>query len=525
MKKLLAVLLLAFLAVCFSLPAGGEEAWEEECSPTLEDQIIEMAWWVTDVVEARGAGDYDTEGFTLERIKGYSVEMFPDEVTWAYATLGDLYAEGLYLVDEESEDTERDMAVYCYEQARSVYEENESLWVREDDRYLDFQAALALKLGKIYVSPEWGLMDYEKAMTNLDFATRFSSDKEQEAEAEYRLGLIYADEASGMLDMRMAKGYLLDAAWMGNEDALAKLKELYGDDAYEWAMYYDWVNDFERVIQLLIPAAEQGDVRAMEYLGYLYYAGLTRKDAIDNEREAYREPEKACFWYTKAAEAGSAESMERLISAYVSDVTNGNPPLIDEETAVAWAMKAIEGDNAGRQARVMLDLGRLCQFKKEYERAETWYTQAEAWLWLGRMYRDEEEIRDYEKATAYLLKEVENSEGTFDSLAAAELRELYLDPDFGPVEYDKQAALYKLAYSKGFTNNLYDLALLYLDPRYGMQDMEQGMYWMYRAASAADGMSDEERMLMRPGQKQKIEQAKAWFEALDANYAGTEGTK
>ncbi len=312
MKKLLAVLLLAFLAVCFSLPAGGEEAWEEECSPTLEDQIIEMAWWVTEAVEARGAGDYGQEGFLLERIKEYSVEMFPDEVTWAYAWLGDLYAEGLYLVDEESEDTEKDMAVYCYEQARNVYEENKSLWVREDDRYLDFQAALALKIGKIYVSPEWGLMDYEKALSNLDFAARLSRNEEDAMEAHYQMGLIYADEASGMMNMKEARNELYIAAHAGHEAAYQKVMELNRDDAYEGALYYLWDGDFETAIQTMIPAAEQGDVRCMEYLAYLYEGGLTGKEAPGGEEERKWEREQAIYWYTKAAEAGSEKAAEWL---------------------------------------------------------------------------------------------------------------------------------------------------------------------------------------------------------------------
>ena len=312
MKKLLVMLLSVLWTVCFVLPAGGEEAWEEECSPTLEDQIIEMAGWVSEAVEARGAGDYETEGFLLERIKDYSVEMFPDEVTWAYARMGDLYAEGLYLMDEESEDSQMDMAVYCYEQARSVYEENESLWRREDDRYLDFQAALALKLGKIYVSPEWGLMDYEKALSNLDFAARLSRNEEEALEARYRMGLIYADEASGMLNMEYARNELYTAAHAGHEAAYHKVMELNGDDAYEGALYYLWDGDFETAIQTMIPAAEQGDVRCMEHLAYLYEGGLTGKEAPGGEEERKWEREQAIYWYTKAAEAGSEKAAEWL---------------------------------------------------------------------------------------------------------------------------------------------------------------------------------------------------------------------
>ena len=169
-----------------------------------------------------------------------------------------------------------------------------------------------MKLGKIYVSPEWGLMDYEKAMSNLDFAARLSRNVEDAMEAHYWMGLIYADEASGMLNMKHARNELYTAAHRGHEAAYQKVKELNGEDAYEWALYYTWDGDFETAIQTMIPAAEQGDVRCMEYLGYLYYGGLTGKGAPGGDHEMKRETEQAVYWYTNAAEAGSEDAADWL---------------------------------------------------------------------------------------------------------------------------------------------------------------------------------------------------------------------
>ena len=516
-KKLYILLTTLLLAV---VPAGGAEG---ECSAFIEDQITEMSAWVQEAIEARGAEDWEQEAFLLERITLYSTELFPDEVTWAWDTLGDLYAEGLYCCDdEEDEDFEKsnqELALSCYQQAWEIYNREDALRRRrEDDSYIAFRTELALKLGKIYVSPEWGLMDYGKAVECLNFAVSFSV-SELGAEANCLLGLIYADEASGMAELQKAESFLQAAARAGNAEALAKLEELYCGDAYEWARYYASNEEFERAIQLLTSADD--DVRCMEYLGYLYNAGLTGREALSGDRDKYRDPENAYYWYAKAAEAGSYKAMEWLIAHYVYDLTNAKPLLIDEQTAVAWGMRAIESADEGIRAGAMCELGRLCQYKKEYEQAEAWYTRAEEWLWLGRMYRDEEEIRDYDKATAYLLKEAAGSEKAFFTTAANELRDLYLDENFGPLEYDKLAALDKLAYSKEMTGQLYNLAMLYLDPQYGMQDMQQGMYWMYKAASLGEVLTDASTYRMTVSERKNIEKARAWFDEWGRENLGT----
>ena len=103
MKKMLCVLLAILLmtaAPCYSTAEG----WGEECSPTLEDQLFEMNEWMYSAREALLAEDYDLAAFYLQSIAIYDTELFPDEVTWALATLGDLCAAGLYC-DENSDET------------------------------------------------------------------------------------------------------------------------------------------------------------------------------------------------------------------------------------------------------------------------------------------------------------------------------------------------------------------------------------------------------------------------------------
>ena len=317
MKRMLAFLM-AVLLLAAALHGVAEE-WEDTCSPTLEDQLVEMSAWIQEAIKARSEEDYAREAFLLQRITGYSTELFPDEVAWAWAELGDLYLEGLYQIEDEEDvnsgKTAEELAAVCYEQARKVYDENPEIGRRDDERHLILQTKLALKLGKLYASPEMGLMDYEKAVSQLDFAARLSWTEEESAEAHYWLGLIYLDADSGRMDEREARNELYQAAHAGHEAAFQKLKELIGDDAWEWAQYYLWDNDFDAAVQVLLPAAEQGNVECMKRLASLYYSGLVGNPAAlydDAVRENNRNRELACYWFEKAADAGDEEALEWL---------------------------------------------------------------------------------------------------------------------------------------------------------------------------------------------------------------------
>ena len=317
MKKALAFLL-TILLLTVSLPGVAEE-WEDAFSPTLEDQIIEMSACLRDAIVAKDAEDYKQEAIILQRITDHSTEVFPDEVTWAWSVLGDLYAEGLYHCQDEEdwrfEKTSLEMAVYCYEQARAIYWNRKDLENRKDKEYMYFQADIAFKLGKIYVSSAWKQKDYPKALSCFLFASLLSKMEEQRIEAHYQLGLIYADEASDLYDLNKARNELYGASHAGHEAACQKVKELNGNDAYEWALYYLWDNDYIAAAQILIPAAEQGDVRCMKQLGLLYQSGqMGERGALygDSDFDQRKNLEQARYWFEKAAEAGDEEAAEWL---------------------------------------------------------------------------------------------------------------------------------------------------------------------------------------------------------------------
>ena len=495
MKKIMSAMIAFSLVFLSFFPSFGENA-EDICSFTIEDRVIEMSYWIQDALEAAREEDYSREAFVLQRISIYDPEIFPFEVTWALATLGDLCAAGLYYEensDETGETPDRtptEQAVAYYEQAMAVYEQNDIMTGRMDTGYLVFRTQVAMKLGELYVEES----RYEEAVSCYDYVARLSPDEEIQLEAEYRLGLLYLDESTGFPELKWTEWYLIDASARGHEGARQALEDRLGDDAYKWAEVYMELEDYETAVQTLIPAAEQGDTACMNQLGYLYYSGLTGKGSDDAECESRRDIERALYWYAKSAEAGDTEGMENVVRIYAYELENGHTLDIDEATVIVWAEYAAENGEESTRFFAMDALGRICQTKGDYEKAEEWYTKAESWGSLARMYQQEGPIRDLNRALEILEEAVGvGKDGGWNMLYADSLVKLYLDPEIGP-QYEKVAELVKHGAQDRY--RLYDLARLYLEEQYGIMDWQEGVYWMYQAAAQGDN------------------RAKAWFEAL-----------
>jgi TPR repeat protein len=127
-------------------------------------------------------------------------------------------------------------------------------------------------------------------------------------------------------------------------------------------------------------AAEQGYANAEYNLGVMY----------DNGRGVPKDENTAVAWYAKAAEQGYANAQYNLGVMY----DNGRGVPKDENTAVAWYAKAAEQGYANAQYNlgVMYDNGR--GVAKDAKRAVLWYTKAakqgsaNAQFNLGTMYAD-----------------------------------------------------------------------------------------------------------------------------------------
>ena len=481
-KRFIAALLILLAA----LPGGSvmAEAVEPVANEaTLEKQLVQMNAWVAEAIACREAGSYAEEAAILETIVSmhdiatahpdicHDEVAWPAQARWAHQRLGDLYAGAEYgLPDIEK-------AIVHYIQAASPLHSGQ-----DSDAETAVHSQAALALGDIYAKEAYGRKDLERAIAWYRQAKALGP-WELMAEAEYRLALLYADPAYGLVQAPEISDDLYDAANHGHPKARALLEALLGDDAWEWGWYHWYNEDFDLAIEAMLPAAEQGDVRCMKELAYLYDIGYTGKGPYHGN--AVRDVENAMYWYTQAAEAGDPEAMERLAAIYL----NGDAPDMDPEEAIAWALKAVDTGDAPTAKSAKICLGRLYQARGDDEQAEVWYLQAEAWSYLGRMYR-QDGCRDVEKAVLYLEKAAGLPEGNFDPWYASDLLSLYADPDYGP-RPDKAAALYKAAYEHGYYRNLYNLAMLYLDEDNEIADEKQGIYWMYQSASHGDTRARE----------------------------------
>ena len=77
----------------------------------------------------------------------------------------------------------------------------------------------------------------------------------------------------------------------------------------------------------LIQRADAGDVDAMVMLAHAYYEGTL----------LHYDPQEACNWWTKAAQAGHAESMYNLGLLYRGDLSKH---FFNDELAVYWLNEA-----------------------------------------------------------------------------------------------------------------------------------------------------------------------------------------
>lgn len=81
-------------------------------------------------------------------------------------------------------------------------------------------------------------------------------------------------------------------------------------------------------LDAFIQRAESGDVQAMLTLGCAYQEGTTLR----------YDPQQACYWWTRAAQAGSVDAMYNLGLLYNGDLSKSFP--IDDKQAIYWLSEA-----------------------------------------------------------------------------------------------------------------------------------------------------------------------------------------
>ena len=228
------------------------------------------------------------------------------------------------------------------------------------------------------------------------------------AQSQYDLGLWYLERARDLTSemqsemLARARVWLEKAAAQGFEKARRMLPDLIrlqggGGDRFVQAVETAKQGNAEEALRLFrICAEEEGAPEAMAAVAQYYENGQGGVQA---------DHQQALAWYRRAAEQGNARAMLFMGMAY--EAGNGLPQ--DMEQALAWYRKAADADNA----RAMLLLGVAYEAGKHVERdmktAQAYYLGAYrqgdplAQLYLGMAYRDAEgELQDLDQAEGLL---------------------------------------------------------------------------------------------------------------------------
>lgn len=120
--------------------------------------------------------------------------------------------------------------------------------------------------------------------------------------------------------------------------------------------------DYQTVINILKPRAEQGLAQAQLHLGFMYYEG----DGVVQDYTT------AAKWYTKAAEQGLAAAQNNLGFMYY----NGDVVAQDYKAAVKWFTLAAEQGEAIGQSMLGFMYGHSQGVAQDYVKAHMWYNIA-----------------------------------------------------------------------------------------------------------------------------------------------------
>ncbi len=136
------------------------------------------------------------------------------------------------------------------------------------------------------------------------------------AEAQFRLGVMYGNGDGVGLDYEQARGWFEKAAAQGHENALITLAWMYANGAGVDA-------DEDRARRLYLKAAERGSAKAQYVVGTMYrFAQYGVKKDIP----------RAVEWYLKAADQGMATAQFALGRMLME----GKGVMRDDAAALQW---------------------------------------------------------------------------------------------------------------------------------------------------------------------------------------------
>ena len=285
-----------------------------------------------------------------------------------------------------------------------------------------------------------------------------------DAEAQFKLGVSYANgEGVGEDDGEAAKWYR-KAAEQGHAEAQFKLGVSYGNG---WGV----AKDEQEAAKWYRKAAEQGHAEAQFKLGVRYANG-----------EGVREDDgEAVKWYRKAAEQGHALAQTNLGVMY----NHGEGVAKDQQEAVKWYRRAAEQGNAGGQNNLglMYDEGQgVAEDKRE---AVKWFRKAaeqgsaEAQFKLGVSYDNGWGVaKDEQEAVKWFRRAAEQG----SAKAQYNLGHGYFKGE-GVAKDEREAAKWiRKAAEQGIALAQTNLGFMYAYARGVAKDNREAVKWYRRAA-------------------------------------------
>ena len=279
----------------------------------------------------------------------------------------------------------------------------------------------------------------------------FPRARQGDADAQFRLGEMWAAGKGGSRSRSAAFKYYHDAAQQGHVEAQFRVGNMY--------KYGRNVSDEAEAVKWYHQAAEQGHAEAQYTLGQMCDDG-------GHDREAFQ-------WYHQAAKQGHAEAQYRLGEIYEgkdSDVRYFIEDYWDcseayKAEALYWYIEAAEQGHAEAQYK----LGKM------YENIEVDEDDEDIEVNL----RDYSETEDYEvEATKWYHKAAEQGHAQ----AQYNLGKMYEDGRGVQQNSKKAIEWYQKAADRGLHGALYTLGKMYEDGRGVQQNSRKAIEWYQKAA-------------------------------------------
>ncbi len=271
-----------------------------------------------------------------------------------------------------------------------------------------------------------------------------------------------------------AAEWYLRSAEQGNANAQYRLGLLYCDGR-------GVEQNYEEAVKWFTEAAKQNHPEALDRLGML----------AENGYGMERDEQQAAEWYRQSAEQGNTDAQYRLGLLYC----DGRGVEQNYEDAVKWFEKAAEQGNAGAQYR----LGLLCSdgrgVEQDYGEALKWFEKAaeqnqpDAEYELGSFYEKGHAVeRDIRQALSWYIRSAEHG----SAQAQGRLGDFYYTnsnvQEEGVEKDNVQAAKwYRLAAEQGNVDAQGRLAICYYYGQGVGQDLIEALHWFSKAGQKDPG--------------------------------------